>query len=145
MLTQGRLGPRIYFHQTRLRFISLQPSSLVSLCLLQRQISFLGWQEWNPTWFSIVVAYLPQGLMSQHTCKECLFNYCSISLSSNQSCHSPFTSLINMVFLSKELPLTRWWWSPQEMSNFRNIQTSPSGTAFSGDHIYPYSDIWCEH
>lgn len=72
---------------------------LVSMCPLQPQIAVLGWQEWNLSWSSAGVAHLPQN-------SKRYLSYLSLSISSNQSGHSPLISLINKAFPSAELPFT---------------------------------------
>ena len=77
---------------------------------LEPQIYFLGRQELSPTWSSAVIAHLPQGsryyafrevfLLTTVVVNSDYLSYCSLSVSSNQSIHSPLTSLICKVFLS---------------------------------------------
>ncbi len=69
-------------------------------------------------WSSAAVAHLLQGstccvfrdgILHTLVVMSGYFSYCCLSIISNQSAHSPLTSDINKVFLSTQLPLTRYF------------------------------------
>lgn len=86
----------------------------VSLYPLQPHLSVLGWQNWNPTWSSALVAHQPQGstchaiwaaFLLTTIVQKGYLRYGGLSISSNQSGHSALTSL-NKAFPSTDLLLT---------------------------------------
>lgn len=60
---------------------------VVSLCPLQRQLSVLGWQKWNPRWFPTVVH---QQSVSEYYKSNSIADICTcFLLSSSEGIHPP--------------------------------------------------------
>ena len=119
-------------------------TALVSVCLLQPQSSVLGWQEWDSLWSSAVVASSFDSICLRIFSARHSYDFIWVTVAFLSAPASlaillwPLTS--TSPFLAAELTLwmffTSYWmkckdrsvWRFQEIRDFRNTQTSRTGT-----------------